>query len=46
MYIIHHRNYIRTYHRSYIHIYDFHIFTISLSSFHWFITNQFNDLLP
>ena len=24
----------------------FHIFIISLSSFHGFLTNQFNDLLP
>ena len=29
-----------------VHIYDFHIFKTSLSSFHGFITNQFNDLLP
>ena len=28
------------------HIYDFHIFVTPLSSFHRFITNQFNDLLP
>ena len=27
-------------------IYDFHIFITSLSSFHGFNTNQFNDLLP
>ena len=27
-------------------IYDFHIFKTSSSSFHGFITNQFNDLLP
>ena len=27
-------------------IYDFHIFITSSSSFHGFITNQFNDLLP
>ena len=27
-------------------MYDFHIFITSSSSFHWFITNQFNDLLP
>ena len=29
-----------------VHIYDFHIFITSSSSFHEFITNQFNDLLP
>ena len=29
-----------------VHIYDFHIFITSSSSFHRFITNQFNDLLP
>ena len=29
-----------------VHIYDFDIFIISSSSFHGFITNQFNDLLP
>ena len=29
-----------------VHIYDFHIFKTSSSSFHGFITNQFNDLLP
>ena len=30
-----------------VHMYDFHIFiTLSSSSFHGFITNQFNDLLP
>ena len=29
-----------------VHIYDFHIFIIVSSSFHRFITNQFNDLLP
>ena len=29
-----------------VHIYDFHIFIISPSSFHRFITSQFNDLLP
>ena len=29
-----------------VYIYDFHIFIISSSSFHGFITNQFNDLLP
>ena len=29
-----------------VQIYDFHIFIISSSSFHGFITNQFNDLLP
>ena len=29
-----------------VHIYDFHIFITSSSSFHGFITNQFNDLLP
>ena len=28
------------------HIYDFHMFLNSSSSFHGFITNQFNDLLP
>ena len=28
-----------------VHIYDFHIFITSSSSFHEFITNQFNDLL-
>ena len=28
------------------HLYDFHIFITSSSSFHAFITNQFNDLLP
>ena len=28
-----------------VHMYDFHIFITSSSSFHWFITNQFNDLL-
>ena len=28
-----------------VHIYDFHIFITSSSSFHGFITNQFNDLL-
>ena len=28
-----------------VQIYDFHIFIISSSSFHGFITNQFNDLL-
>ena len=28
-----------------VHIYDFHIFKTSSSSFHGFITNQFNDLL-
>ena len=28
------------------HIYDFHIFISSSSSFHGFVTNQFNDLLP
>ena len=27
-------------------LYDFHIFITSSSSFHGFITNQFNDLLP
>ena len=27
-------------------IYDFHIFITSSSSFHGFITNQLNDLLP
>ena len=26
--------------------YDFHIFIISSSSFHGFITNKFDDLLP
>ena len=29
-----------------VHKYDFHIFVTSSSSFHGFITNQFNDLLP
>ena len=29
-----------------VHIYDFHIFIISSSSFRGFITSQFNDLLP
>ena len=29
-----------------VHIYDFHIFITSSSSFHGIITNQFNDLLP
>ena len=29
-----------------VYIYDFHIVIISSSSFHGFITNQFNDLLP
>ena len=29
-----------------VHIYDFHKFITSSSSFHGFITNQFNDLLP
>ena len=29
-----------------IAVYDFHIFITSSSSFHRFITNQFNDLLP
>ena len=29
-----------------VHIYDFHIFITSSSSFHGFITNQFNYLLP
>ena len=29
-----------------VHLYNFHIFIISSSSFHEFITNQFNDLLP
>ena len=29
-----------------LRIYDFHIFITSSSSFHGFITNQFNDLLP
>ena len=29
-----------------VHIYNFHIFVTSSSSFHGFITNQFNDLLP
>ena len=29
-----------------VHIYDFHIFITSSSSFHGFITNQFNNLLP
>ena len=29
-----------------LHIYEFHIFITSSSSFHWYITNQFNDLLP
>ena len=29
-----------------VHIYDFHIFKTSSSSFHRFITNQFNVLLP
>ena len=29
-----------------VHIYDFHIFKTSSSSFHRFIMNQFNDLLP
>ena len=29
-----------------VHTYDFHIFIISSSYFHGFITNQFNDLLP
>ena len=29
-----------------VHINDFHIFITSSSSFHGFITNQFNDLLP
>ena len=29
-----------------VHIYDFHIFITSSSSFHGFITNQFNDMLP
>ena len=28
-----------------VHTYDFHIFITSPSSFHGFITNQFNDLL-
>ena len=32
--------------RSAVHLYDFHIFIISSSSFHGFITNQFNDLFP
>ena len=27
-------------------MYDFHIFITSSSSFHGFITNPFNDLLP
>ena len=27
-------------------LYDFHTFITSSSSFHGFITNQFNDLLP
>ena len=27
-------------------LYDFHIFMTSSSSFHGFITNQFNNLLP
>ena len=30
---------------SVVHMYDFHIFIFSSSSFHGFITNQFNDLL-
>ena len=29
-----------------LHIYDFHIFITSSSSFHRFIMDQFNDLLP
>ena len=29
-----------------IMIYEFHIFITSSSSFHGFIMNQFNDLLP
>ena len=29
-----------------VHIRDLHIFVTSSSSFHRFITNQFNDLLP
>ena len=29
-----------------VHIYDFHIFITSSSSFNGFITTQFNDLLP
>ena len=29
-----------------LHIYEFHIFITSSSSFHGYITNQFNDLLP
>ena len=29
-----------------VHIYDFHIFVTLSSSFHGFITNQFNGLLP
>ena len=29
-----------------VHIYDSHIFITSSPSFHGFITNQFNDLLP
>ena len=29
-----------------VHIYDFHIFITSSSSFHGFIATQFNDLLP
>ena len=29
-----------------VHMYDFHIFITSSLSFHGFITNHFNDLLP
>ena len=29
-----------------VHIHDLHIFMTSSSSFHGFITNQFNDQLP
>ena len=29
-----------------VYIYDFYIFITSSSSFHGFITNQFNELLP
>ena len=38
--------YLNTILHSAVHIYDFHIFIISSSSFHGFKTNQFNVLLP